>query len=314
MAKTILFSDWAVQWLESVHGTVKENTYEATYRNSVYNHLIPAFGERCLDTIKPIELQIFLNQSSEKYSTDTVKKFKSCLTQMFDDAVYNGYCTRSPCYKLKVVPKSQYDVAEVEDEIYSPQQIKLIKAFALGHRFGLDILLLLETGMRRGEMLGLTWDNIDLENKAIYIKQAVAIVKDNGILTTKIGLPKNKSSSRFIPISTEFAEYLTKQKEMSNSIFVVHNKNNEVINPRTWQRRHYDVFMRDMHDEYRRRNIDIPIYNPHRLRHSKASVWVNDGLNLYAIAKTLGHSDLNMLKKRYAHSDLEEVRNLLNIK
>lgn len=95
---------------------------------------------------------------------------------------------------------------------------------------------------------------------------------------------------------------------------MIHNKHDNVLNPRTWQRRHYDVFMRDMHNEYSNKNIDIPIYNPHRLRHSKASEWVNDGLNLYAIAKALGHSDLNMLKKRYAHSDLEEMRNLLNIK
>lgn len=163
-------------------------------------------------------------------------------------------------------------------------------------------------------MLGLMWDSVDLEKRAIYIKQAVSIIRDNDVLTTKIGLPKNRSSNRVIPITTAFTEYLARQREQSNSKFVVHNKYNEVLNPRTWQRRHYDVFMRDMHNEYSARDIDIPIYNPHRLRHSKASEWVNDGLNLYAIAKTLGHSDLNMLKKRYAHSDLEEVRNLLNIK
>lgn len=309
MAKAILFSDWALQWLESIHGTVKENTYEATYKNSILNHLIPAFGNKRLNAIKPIELQIFINQSAQTYSIDTVKKFKSCLKQIFDEAVYNGYCEKNPCYRLKI-PKSSTFVDTVESDIYTPEQMQQIEDFAQNHRFGLDILLLIETGMRRGEMLALTWENVDLENRAIYIKQAVAIVKENNSLVTKIGLPKNKSSKRAIPISTDFAIYLKEQQKQSHCNLLIHNNQNRIINPRTWQRRHYDVFMRDMQKVY----PDMPVLNPHRLRHSKASEWVNEGLSLYAIAKTLGHSDLNMLRKRYAHSDLEEVRNLLNIK
>ena len=310
MTDTILFSDWAVQWLESIHGTIKENTYEATYRNSVFNHLIPYFGNRYIDSIKPIELQIFLNQSANRFSVDTVKKFKSCLKQIFDDAVYNGYCEKNPCYKLKT-PHNQYtDTIEEDNNIYTPEQMFLIEDFAFKHRFGLDILLLLETGMRRGEMLGLPWENVDLNNKAIYIKQALALIKENNTLVAKIGPPKNKSSNRVIPISTDFTAYLANQKKLSSSEYVIHNKENGIINPRTWQRRHYDVFMSDLQKEY----VDMPVLNPHRLRHSKASKWVNEGLNLYAIAKALGHSDLNMLKKRYAHSDLEEVRKLLNLK
>lgn len=310
--KTILFSEWAKMWLESIRGTVKENTFEATYRNSVENHLIPEFGNKTVDEIKPIELQTFLNKSAEEYSVDTVKKFKSCLKQMFDDAVYNDYCCKNPTYKLKVYRRAT-TIEAVEDRIYTPQQIELIEAYALKHRFGLDILLLLETGMRRGEMLGLTWNNVDFGNKAIYIKQAVAIVRTDDIFTAQIGTPKNNSSIRAIPISTDFAEYLKSVKKKSSSPYVVHNKNNNVLNPRTWQRRHYDVFMNDMHNEYLKANIDIPVYTPHRLRHSRASCWVNGGVNLYAVAKTLGHSNLEMLKKRYAHSNIEEVRNLLRI-
>ncbi len=309
---TILFSEWAETWLESIRGTVKENTFEATYRNSVVNHLIPEFGKRNIDDIKPIELQIFLNKSAEQFSVDTVKKFKSCLKQIFDDAVYNNYCDKNPAYKLKVYKGTSMG-ERIEDRIYTPQQMELIETYALKHRFGLDILLLLETGMRRGEMLGLIWDNIDFDNKAIYIKQAAAIVKTDDIVTVRIGAPKNKSSERAIPISTDFTEYLKGVKEKSASPYVIHNQNNTVINPRTWQRRHYDVFMSDMHSEYIKVDIDIPIYSPHRLRHSRASYWVNGGINLYAVAKTLGHSNLEMLKKRYAHSNLEEVRNLLKI-
>lgn len=313
MNSKVCFSEWANNWLETVKGTVKANTYQATYRNTVVNHLIPEFGDRYLDEIKPYELQQFLNRSSEKYCHDTVKKFKSCLVQIFDEAVYNDFCEKNPCYRLKVIKQ----LTTEEQTIHTPQQIDLIQDFALTHRFGLDIMLLSETGMRRGELLGLIWENIDLSNKAIYIKQAAAIVKNNdGKNTVVIGAPKNKSSIRVIPISSQFATYLANKKRSVNARsqdFVIRNYNSTVCNPRTWQRRHYDVFMHDMQQYYLKQGVFIPIYTPHNLRHSRASAWVNNGLNLYAVARALGHADLDMLRKRYAHSDIEQLRQLLQI-
>ncbi len=152
MKETIVFKEWALEWLETVRGTVKSNTYEATYRNTVVNHLIPEFGCRCLDDIKPYELQQFLNRSSERYCHDMVKKFKSCLNQLFDEAVFNDFCAKNPCYRLKVVQPVAYD----EKEVYTTHQIELIETYAMEHRFGLDIMFLCETGMRRGELIGLS--------------------------------------------------------------------------------------------------------------------------------------------------------------
>lgn len=57
----------------------------------------------------------------------------------------------------------------------------------------------------------------------------------------------------------------------------------------------------------------LPILNPHELRHTRASIWVNEGKNLFAIADQMGWSDLDMLRKRYAHGDINQLRKQLDL-
>ena len=71
--------------------------------------------------------------------------------------------------------------------------------------------------------------------------------------------------------------------------------------------------MRDMQEFYAEQGIDIPKLTPHELRHTRATLWVNSGANLFAVANVLGHADLQMLRKRYAHSDVESTRKLLGL-
>ncbi|MGN0678353.1 MAG: site-specific integrase, partial [Oscillospiraceae bacterium] len=202
---------------------------------------------------------------------------------------------------------------EQDERIYSVEQMELIKRYALSHRFGYEVRILIDTGIRRGELLGLPWKYVDLEKNVIYIRQAASLVKENGKMRVIIDSPKTATSVRDIPISSELSRILAEQKKRARGEFVVSSSSGSVCNPRTWQRRHYDVFMNDMQCYYRNEGIDIPIYTPHRLRHSRTSEWVNADCNLFAVAKTLGHSDLAMIRKKYAHSDVEKTRRLLNI-
>lgn len=126
-----------------------------------------------------------------------------------------------------------------------------------------------------------------------------------------IGEPKNDFRKRVIPLK-EITIKLLKICS-NNSQFVISNINNTVCSSRTWSRRHYGVFMKDMRDYYLQQNINIPILNPHELRHTRATIWVNDGENIFAVADVLGHADLKMLRKRYAHSDVQSTRKLLKL-
>ena len=147
----------------------------------------------------------------------------------------------------------------------------------------------------------------------MHIRRGVTDVQNafTGKMEVVIGEPKNDFRKRDISLFSETAELL--KTYQNGSEYVICNSNKKVCSPRTWSRRHYDVFMKDMHKYYQEKGIEIPELNPHELRHTRASIWVNGGENIFAVADVLGHSDLKMLRKRYAHSDVESTRKLLKI-
>lgn len=158
------------------------------------------------------------------------------------------------------------------------------------------------------------WNDVDFDNNTLKIERGVADVVDANTKKLKIviGDPKNDFRKREIPISSEVTGMLNNREKKSAFIFC--NEKGNVQSPRTWSRRHYDVFMRDMHNYYLQQGIDVPMLHSHELRHTRATLWVNSGANLFAIATVLGHADLKMLRKRYAHADIESTRDLLDIK
>lgn len=280
-----------------------------TYRNSIENHLIPYFGKRHITDIKQIDIQQYFNKKGCECSLGTLKKHKMALNKIFESAVMNDICVKNPCCSIKLVSKIQ----PKKKNIYTKEQCALILEYAKTHRFGLGVHFMLNYGISRSELLGIVWDDIDFNKKILYIQRGVTDIKnaETGKMEVFIGEPKNDFRKRDIPLYSETIELLNLFH--NNSKFMICNSKNSVCSPRTWSRRHYDVFMQDMHKYFSEMNIDIPILNPHELRHTRASIWVNDGENIFAVADILGHADLKMLRKRYAHSDTESTRKLLNI-
>lgn len=308
------FTELTEKWLCAVKSTVKNNTYESYYCNSVRKHINPYFEKFDVNEIKQYDIQQFLNLQSERYCVDTVKKDKSCLFQFFEFLIINGnYKFANPVKNIRIRAK---EIKEINENIYTEKELNLIHQYAYKHRFGYEVQILIETGISRSELLGLPWEKVDVVNKTITIMQGATEVRHGQNSTrVEIGTTKNHFRKRTIPISDGLAFILTniKYKDAKQSDYVVHNCMGNVCVPTNWYRRHYLVFMQDMQDFYKLQGIYIPILTPHRIRHSRASIWVNQGKNIYAIAKILGHSDLDMLRKVYAHSDVEQLRFLLDI-
>ena len=135
VTRTEIFSVWARSCLETYKKPyVKPNTYSGTYLDPVERHLIPHFGNMNIEDIKPLHIQQYINQAAEKFAPETVKKDYNCLKLIFDTAVDNQLCMKSPVTKSIKLPKyktvkekhaltqAQYDIAysaakEAENEL-----------------------------------------------------------------------------------------------------------------------------------------------------------------------------------------------------
>lgn len=308
------FSNWALSCLETYKRPyVKPNTYAGTYLAPVQNHLIPAFGEMKISDIKPVHIQRYINQASAKYAPETVKKDYNCLKLIFDTAVDNQLCLKSPLTRSIKLPRY-----ETRKDKHAFTQTQYDVAYAAAKEYGgLSLMLMLETGLSRSELLGLRWEDIDEENRCIRVTQGLVVYhdvdEDKQVLSSD-GL-KNKFRKRAVPITddalwsriTQAPRTVKAGGRKIPTEYVVHSPEGKPYNPNNWVNRVFRPFMRRLHREH----PDIPELSPHELRHTRATLWIAQGIDPYMVARLLGHSDLKMLTKIYDHTSTETLRKAL---
>lgn len=172
-----------------------------------------------------------------------------------------------------------------------------ILEYAETHEFGYVIKLLLHTGMRRGELLALKWENVDFANGTIKVNSALA--RGNG---GEVIRPYTKGKRiRTIPIDTE--TLLLLQNINRDCEFVV-SRNGRRYSTTEFQKR-YNEFWDDMEVDIE----DAPARKTaHKCRHTFASYIVKGGGDLRSLQELLGHADLEMTRK-YTHINLDDLRN-----
>lgn len=305
--RNIPFEQWARKWLKAYkEKSVSPLTYETTYKNYVEGHLIPYFGGTNIVHIKPADIQAFYNQKSSELYQSSLDKIRLCLNGIFESAVDNEICLKNPCKGLS--PKSALE--KHEKRVYSRPECYTLMKYAQTHEYGICIMLLLCMGLRRGELCGLKWEDIDIEHKVLCIKRAVTREQNRPV----IGKPKTKTSIRALPFSTSMSKYLEKQKD-GKSGFIITNKYGEIMLPQNFMKNRYNRFMKDFdRDINSKRKHTIPILNPHELRHT-CGTWLYDRTqNIYAVSKFLGHADVQITTKIYIHDDIDSLRNSLNLR
>lgn len=296
------FAEWATKWLETYkHGQVKESTYKNTYKDKVDKYLIPHFGKSLLTDIRPIDVQAFYNNCSQKLSLSTNKKIQLCLNAIFETAITNDLCYKNPARGLSV----QSDLQKREKHIYSQQEADLVMDFAKHHPKGLSIVLLLSLGLRRSELLGLKWSDVDFENRTIHIQRAVTPINNR----STIGSPKTPTSVRVLPIEESLCKYLQEQCEgLPPASFVIGSKEN-FCSISNWVHHYFDPFVQDLEKDF----PELPKLTPHEYRHTCGTLLYRRTKNIYAVSKFLGHSDVVITTKIYVHNDVEALRADLSV-
>lgn len=297
--KVLTFTQQALITLELKKNKVREITYNLSWHNTVYKHLIPYFGAQKLSTIKKNDIERYIIDHSD-FSKATLSKHLICLREIFENAKDNLDISNNPCDNVKIETGKK----QKERHVYTAEQAEYILEYCKQHRFGIDIDILLRYGVSRSELLGLRVSDVDFENKTISISRGVTVTTGKLV----IGETKNEFRRRVIAVSDETLSMIDKSAE-----YLVHKQDGSVCRPDNWLRRHYNVFMQDMHRYYMKQGIDIPILTAHELRHTRASIWVNEGKNLFAIAEQMGWANLDMLRKRYGHGDINALRKELDL-
>lgn len=310
--KHIGFSDYADHWLEACkENSVSETTYYYTYRNSIENHLKKYFGKYALVNIRLDDVQKFFN-SNKQYSNSMLQKLRITLNAIFERAADEGLISRNPCRGL-IMPKSS-KVAKAKCA-YTAEEARKLVDFVKAYQDGYSIVILIKTGMRRGELLALRWVDVDLKNKIINVRQSLK--EANGLII--IGPPKTKTSIRQIPIDDETVEILkavprevTRYKgkgknrtsyQVKNE-YVVPDSKGQYMRPQNWQRRIYDKMM----TEFVVQNPDIKKLNAHELRHTYGTLLYKSGTDILTISKLMGHANVLITTKIYVHDDLETIK------
>ena len=199
----------------------------------------------------------------------------------------NGLCSRNPCDGIKIKPDTTFKHIEV----YSPDEIACIIAH-LDQPFGTAIAILLYTGIRSEEIMGLRWNDIDQKNRTITIRRVVTRVAKGEfapVETTK------SDRIRVITYGDQLAAHL--RAAPRTSIYVVPAVRGGYMTPGSF-RRQYDNFFK---------GLTVRRLSPHKLRHTYATYLIKGGAELRAVQTLLGHSSVKVTEI-YTHVDTEDRR------
>ena len=270
------------------------------YDNFINLHINPILGEYEITEITSDILQDFISlklkegnlKTKGPLSSNTVFGIASVLKQGFKFALMQDLIIKDPTLSLKLPQATEKEV-----QALTRDEQKTIEEYCLKHNKSnyLGIIICLYTGIRLGELLALTWDDINFEDKLLYIKKTSYTSKVNGKNQIIIDKPKTKKSNRIIPIPDKLLVLLQIQKRASSCDYIIATKQNKMVETRSYQRTFESILSK----------CGIKHYNFHCLRHTFATRALELGMDIKTLSEILGHTNVAITLNRYAHSLLD---------
>ncbi len=304
--------EWFKYWMKNFKKDLSPNTIR-NYKERYYTNIQQYIGGMLLPDVKAMHCQQILNEMQASYATSTVYQTYICIGSMFKSALLNDLITKHPLdavnFRTKKV-KKPIRVLTIDEQ-------RLFVQYADKNHNAKQFRLLLQTGLRTGELIGLTWDNFDIDKRLLTIDKSLEYRHERGYW--RAGPPKTMAGFRTIPLTDEAFDILYDlyQKRKTRKESMTLSQVLTFTDPRHGIER--TVCMKDLifinfrtGEPVKNSTYDTNLYKicekagikpfcMHALRHTFATRCIERGVNPKSLQKILGHAQLSTTMDTYVH-------------
>jgi integrase len=297
-------ASWLKTWRESsLAASTRKPTTKALYGSLSRKHLEgKPIGSKQLDKLKPSDVEkLIVELRAAKLSDSTVRQVYTVLRQSLDIAVRDGLLASNPAAKVK-----RPGIARQEAKYLPAADVARLLDAAKGLRYYVAVLVMAATGLRRGEVTGLKWADVDLTKGELTVRHTLSRVDGELVLTE----PKTTRSRRRVPLhagvvtalkgwrAQQLQERLAAGDQWVDSKMVFATELGTMVDPRNMLRT----------VELAAKKAGIEDVGAHTMRHSAAVAWLESGVHIKAAADLLGHSSISITGDLYGHTSDDTAR------
>ena len=305
------FKIWAEHWLTSKMHEVSLDRYKALCTRA--NVWIDELGNAQIINIKPFELQSILFSiaarnpyTDEPMAKKTVRGYIQVITAIFDFVQENRVIDYNPAANLKI---PQLAKEAVQRRALSEEERQ--RVMELEHMAKPSAMLMMLSGLRRGEATALQWNDID------FVNNKISVTKSYNFKTKEFKAPKN-GKARIVSVPQILIDYLNTLPR--KSLFVLTNASGKMMSDDSW-RRIYKSYMFNMNITYGYNDsapnkfspVKIPMlitpFTPHELRHTFCTIMYEAGIDAVTAKEQMGHSDIQTTLSIYTHLSKQKKEN-----
>lgn len=283
----ILLGELMYKWLFQIKlNELKPSSfqvYEGVYRNYIKGSDLEFLK---VHSIKSLKIQEYYNKLAKNKSYSQIKKLNKLLKSFFIYCESEGYISKNPCNNV-TIPNSSSKPNKCDITYFDENEIKQLKDAIKGNKFEALILTALGTGLRQGELLALKWENVDIDNRILYVKESIKKVyifdnTGNKHQETIIQKPKTENSIRHVDLPDKIVSLLKKLPHNGEYVFC--------------DEKGLPYSAKTVFGNWKRilEQSNIPYKKFHSLRHTYASMLLNKGVDLKTVQDLMGHSDISI--------------------